>query len=66
LRDVIRKRTTILISHRVSTVKEADTIYVLEEGRLVAHGSHEQLVSQGGIYAEMYRRQLLEEELEDA
>jgi ATP-binding cassette subfamily B multidrug efflux pump len=66
LRDVIRKRTTILISHRVSTVKEADRIYVLEEGRIVESGDHDQLVAAGGIYAEMYRRQLLEEELDTA
>jgi len=66
LRDVIRKRTTILISHRVSTVKEADAIYVLDEGRIVEQGDHDQLVAADGIYAEMYRRQLLEEELEDA
>jgi ATP-binding cassette subfamily B multidrug efflux pump len=66
LRDVIKRRTTILISHRVSTVKDADAIYVLEEGRLVEQGSHEHLVRQGGIYAEMYRKQLLEQELEEA
>jgi len=63
---VLRRRTTILISHRVSTVKEADTIFVLDLGRLVEQGNHHELVAQGGIYAEMYRRQLLETELEDA
>jgi len=66
LRDVIGRRTTILISHRVSTVKEADAIYVLDEGRLVEQGDHDHLVGAGGIYAEMYRRQLLVTELEDA
>jgi ATP-binding cassette subfamily B protein len=66
LRDVIKRRTTILISHRVSTVKDADSIYVLDEGRLVEQGNHEQLVQKSGIYAEMYRKQLLEQELEEA
>lgn len=66
LREVISHRTTLLISHRVSTVKEADMIYVLDEGRIVERGNHDQLVTVGGIYAEMYRRQLLETELEDA
>ena len=66
LRDVIKRRTTILISHRVSTVKDADAIYVLDEGRLVEQGDHDYLVQQGGIYAEMYRKQLLEQELEEA
>jgi ATP-binding cassette subfamily B multidrug efflux pump len=66
LRDVLRRRTTILISHRVSTVKEADTIFVLDRGVLVEQGDHHHLVAQGGIYAEMYRRQLLETELEEA
>ena len=66
LRGATRRRTTILISHRVSTVKEADAIYVLDEGRIVEQGDHDQLVEADGIYAEMYRRQLLEEELEDA
>jgi len=66
LRDVIRRRTTILISHRVSTVKEADNIYVLERGRVVEVGDHHALVAAGGIYAEMYQKQLLEEELDSA
>lgn len=66
LRDVLRRRTTILISHRVSTVKEADAIFVLNEGRLVEEGNHDRLVALGGIYADMYSRQLLETELEDA
>jgi ATP-binding cassette subfamily B protein len=64
LRDLIRRRTTILISHRVSTVKEADRIFVLDGGRITESGNHAQLLASGGIYAEMYRRQLLEEELE--
>jgi ATP-binding cassette subfamily B protein len=61
---VMRDRTTILISHRVSTVQNADRIVVLSHGRIVEMGSHEQLQRRGGIYAELYQKQLLEEELE--
>ncbi len=61
LREIMKERTSILISHRISTVKEADQIIVLEEGKIVERGDHASLLRQGGIYAEMYRRQLLEE-----
>jgi ATP-binding cassette subfamily B protein len=64
LRDVFRQRTTILISHRVSTVKDADKIVVIDEGRIVEEGSHDELVRANGIYARLYERQLLIEELE--
>jgi ATP-binding cassette subfamily B protein len=64
LGDVMRRRTTILISHRCSTVREADQIVVLKEGRLVERGTHSELVGLGGYYAELYQKQLLEEELE--
>lgn len=57
-------RTTILISHRVSTVRDADRIYVLDGGRIVEEGSHAQLLEQGGYYAELHEKQMLEEELE--
>ena len=63
LRDVRRGRTTILISHRISTLKEADEIIVLDEGQVVERGDHESLVAAGGLYAEIHRRQLLEAEL---
>lgn len=64
LRSFMRGRTTILISHRVSTVRNADCIYVLDEGRIVEQGNHDSLLASGGYYAELHQKQLLEEELE--
>ena len=63
LRKMMRDRTSILISHRVSTVKEADEIVVLDKGRIAERGTHDDLVGAGGIYADLHQRQLLEEEL---
>ena len=63
LRGVMRERTAIIVSHRVSTVRDADLIVVLEDGRIVERGTHDQLVAAGGPYSDMHKRQLLEEEL---
>jgi ATP-binding cassette, subfamily B, multidrug efflux pump len=63
LGSVMQGRTSIIVSHRVSTVRGADQILVLDAGRIVERGTHEELVRHGGFYAELYRKQLLEEEL---
>jgi ATP-binding cassette subfamily B protein len=64
LRGVMRGRTSILISHRISTVKDADQIIVLHEGEIAERGTHDELLKRGGIYADLFRKQQLEEELE--
>ncbi|MGH9659838.1 MAG: ABC transporter ATP-binding protein, partial [Bryobacteraceae bacterium] len=64
LASILQDRTVILISHRVSTVRQAGRIVVLKKGRIVEQGTHAQLVAGGGYYAELYQKQLLEEELE--
>jgi ATP-binding cassette subfamily B multidrug efflux pump len=63
LREIMRGRTTIFISHRVSTVRNADAIAVLHQGRIVELGTHDQLIARNGYYTNLYNKQLLEEEL---
>ena len=64
LQEVMANRTSIIISHRISTVKNADAIIVLDKGVIAEQGTHDQLVAKKGIYADLYEKQLLEEELE--
>jgi ATP-binding cassette, subfamily B, multidrug efflux pump len=63
LSDVMSQRTAIIVSHRVSTIRGADQIVVLHEGRVAERGTHDELIRRDGFYADLYRKQLLEEEL---
>jgi len=65
LRGVMRERTSILIAHRISTVKDADQIVVMDGGRIVERGTHQELLQHHGEYSRIYERQLLEAELEN-
>ncbi len=64
LREEMRRRTSIMVSHRVSSVRHADLIVVLDDGEIVERGTHDQLMSRGGCYAELAYKQQLEAELE--
>jgi ATP-binding cassette, subfamily B, multidrug efflux pump len=63
LKGVMRQRTSIIVAHRISTVRDADQIFVLDHGRVVERGDHDTLVARDGLYASLYKRQLLEDEL---
>jgi ATP-binding cassette subfamily B protein len=63
LRGVMRERTSIIVSHRISTVRDADVIFLLDEGRVAERGTHDELIRQNGLYAALHKKQLLEEEL---
>jgi ATP-binding cassette subfamily B protein len=65
IKEFMKSRTTIIISHRISTVKDADNIIVLSDGKITEQGTHEELVELGGIYADLNKKQLLEKELEE-
>lgn len=65
LRGVMASRTSVIISHRISTVRHADQIVVLDGGRIVERGTHDTLLQAGGLYADLYQKQLLEEELDE-
>lgn len=65
LRSIRQGRTALLVSHRVSSVKDADLIVVLDDGRVVERGTHDALLEKGGYYADLYRRQTIEAELEE-
>ncbi len=63
LRDTTRGKTVLVISHRISAVRDADLIVVLDDGRIMETGTHEELVARGGLYADIFQQQALEEEL---
>ena len=65
LQEVMRGRTTVIVAHRISTVRRADLILVLDQGRVVERGTHDELLARDGMYAGLYRKQLLEQELEE-
>jgi ATP-binding cassette subfamily B protein len=63
LRGVMRERTSIIVSHRISTVRDADVIFLLDQGRVAERGTHDELIRLNGLYAALHKKQLLEDEL---
>lgn len=66
LKEVLRGTTSVVVSHRISSIKHADQIIVLDRGEIIERGSHSELLRAGGLYANMYERQLLEREMEES
>jgi ATP-binding cassette subfamily B protein len=66
LKGALENRTSIIVSHRISSIKHADETIVLDDGRILERGTHEELVAEGGLYANIYERQLLEAAMEDS
>ena len=64
LKRIMKEKTSIIISHRISAVKDADTIIVLEEGEIIQRGNHADLINEVGIYKDIYEKQLIEEQIQ--
>ncbi len=65
LRESLASKTALIISHRISAIKECDQIFVMDEGRIVARGKHENLIHEAGLYQQLYEQQLLEEKIQE-